>query len=92
MLIDVRTNEDGEEEVYQEIPTSEDIPVVFSALDIRKEDTGIHAELSISFDDFDSYTVCNVKRGEERTRLINKAHKTFGGSLEESEMCYLRCN
>ena len=85
MLIDVRINEEGEEEVFQEIPTPEHIPVVFTATDVRKEETGVHAELSIAFDDFDSYTVCNVKRGEERTRLINKAHKTFGGSLEEAE-------
>tara|TARA_R110000824_G_scaffold85877_1_gene212967 strand:+ start:747 stop:2006 length:1260 start_codon:yes stop_codon:yes gene_type:complete len=85
MLIDVRINEDGDQEVFQEIPTPEDVPVVFSATDIRKEDTGVHAEISIEFDGFDTYTVCNVKRDPDRGRLINKAHKTFGGSLEEAE-------
>ena len=85
MPIDVRINKDGEKEVYLEIETPENIPVVFSATDIRKEDTGVHAEISIEFDGFDTYTVCNVKRDPDRGRLINKAHKTFGGSLEESE-------
>ena len=85
MPIDVRINKDGEKEVYLEIETPENIPVVFSAIDIRKEDTGVHAEISIEFDGFDTYTVCNVKRDPDRGRLINKAHKTFGGSLEESE-------
>ena len=85
MLIDVRINEDGDQEVFQEVETPENIPVVFSATDIRKEDTGVHAEISIEFDGFDTYTVCNVKRDPDRGRLINKAHKTFGGSLEESE-------
>ena len=85
MEIGVRNNEDGDKEVYLELPTPESIPVVFSAIDIRKEDTGVHAELSIKFDGFDTYTVCNVKRDAERTRLINKAHQTFGATKEESE-------
>ena len=85
MQIEIRTNEEGEKEVFQNINTPEGIPVQFKAVDIRKEDTGVHAELSISFDDFDTYTICNVKRDAERTRLINKAHKTFGGSQEEAD-------
>ena len=40
MPIDVRVNEEGEKEVYLELETPENIPVVFSATDIRKEDTG----------------------------------------------------
>ena len=69
MQIEIRTNEEGEKEVFQNINTPEGIPVQFKAVDIRKEDTGVHAELSISFDDFDTYTICNVKRDAERTRL-----------------------
>ena len=46
--IDLTIDSEG---VYYEIKTPVNIPVVFSAKNIRNEKTGIHAELSIEFDD-----------------------------------------
>lgn len=80
--IDLTIDSEG---VYYEIKTPVNIPVVFSAKNIRNEKTGIHAELSIEFDDSDTYTVCNIKRKEERGRLVNEAYKFFGSTIEEAD-------
>jgi|TARA_Y100000310_G_scaffold311819_1_gene358490 hypothetical protein len=53
--------------------------ITLSAHDIRPEKTGIHAELGIAFNGENiAYTVCNIKRSEERTKLCNSAYKFLG--------------
>ena len=59
--------------------------VILSAHDIRKTDTGVHAKLSIDFNDDNlAFTVCNIERNEERVRLSNSAHKFLGVSEEDA--------
>ena len=57
----------------------------FSAENIRKEHTGVHARLSILQDGqllvFDNF---NVERDPERVRLANSAHGRFGDVLKEA--------
>ena len=72
--------------IYYEIKTPiDDVPIVFEATNVRNENTGVHAEIGIKFDDNEVYTVCNVKRDAERDRLTNKMHKYFGPTEEECE-------
>ena len=61
--------------------------IIFSAHDIRNEKTGVHAELAISLNDRKiAYTVCNIKRQEERTKLTNAAYKFLGATPADAAM------
>ena len=59
--------------------------LILSARNIRKTDTGVHARLGIDLNDDNlAFTVCNIERNEERTRLSNSAHKFLGMSEEDA--------
>ena len=76
-----RDNNDG---VTQTIKIGYD-SVIFSAHNIRKTDTGVHARLAVGLNDETlAFTVCNIERNEERTRLSNSAHKFLGMSEEDA--------
>lgn len=52
----------------------------FEASGIRRERTGIHARIAISSEgQTAAYSVLNVERDEDRTRLANSAGKRIGG-------------
>jgi hypothetical protein len=76
---------DDKDIVRYELKTPVNIPIIFTAENIRNEKTGEHAQIGIVFDDSDIYTVCNIKRHDERTKLANKAYQFFGSSTEEAE-------
>ena len=60
--------------------------IKFSARNIRKSETGVHARLGIELnDEILAFTVCNIERNEERTRLSNSAHKFLGMSEEDAD-------
>ena len=71
--------------VEYHIDTPKGIPIVFSCTNVRPEKTGIHGTLAIKYDESDTYTVCNILRQEERTRLTNRAYKFLGTSIEDAE-------
>jgi len=59
--------------------------LIFQCEDIRKEHTGIHARVAILRDDINlAWTVANIEKDEERTRLSNRAHKMLK-RIEEEE-------
>ena len=61
--------------------------ITLSAHDIRPEKTGVHAELGIAFNgESIAYTVCNIKRSEERTKLCNSAYKYLGDTPADAAM------
>ena len=60
--------------------------IKLSARNVRKTDTGVHARLAIDLNDDNlAFTVCNIERNEERTRLANSAHKFLGMSEEDAD-------
>lgn len=51
----------------------------FEARNPRQTETGLHARVEIGLDGtFLGYSVCNIERDEERTRLANSAAKKLG--------------
>ena len=73
------------EEISYEIDTPIGKPITFYATEIRKEKTGIHAELGIKFDDSDIYTVCNIKRREEQNKITRESYKFFGATADDAD-------
>jgi biotin operon repressor len=58
--------------------------LAFDALNPRRERTGVHATLRISLDGAVlAWTLCNVERSEERTRLARKAHRMLGEMVRQ---------
>ena len=61
--------------------------ITLSAHNIRNEKTGVHAELGVAFNgESIAYTVCNIKRSEERTKLCNAAYKFLGETPADAAM------
>ena len=83
--LEISKDEFYDDAVTYTMETPVGVPIVFYAKNIRTEHTGIHAELGIKFDESDTYTVCNIKRGEEQTKLTNKAYKFFGPTKEAAD-------
>lgn len=63
--------------------------VILRAADIRKERTGVHAQLMVGFDTtiLEEDTL-NVRRREDRNRLANAAYKIMAGSLNGASDTY----
>jgi hypothetical protein len=59
--------------------------VIYRAEHIRSERTGIHANVSIAFNDVTlAYDTFNVSRNEERTRLVKSAYPALGVKYTET--------
>jgi len=54
------------------------------ASDIRRERTGVHAELNIVIDqNLTAYSTFNISRDEDRTRLSNSAHRHLRNGMDK---------
>lgn len=61
--------------------------IILTAQNLRPEKTGIHARLSIALNATElAFTVCNIERSDERTRIVNEAYKFLGSTPEEASM------
>ena len=57
--------------------------ISFNAQDVRREHTGIHARISIAFDEgHATYTTFNIGRSDERTKLTKQASKYIPKGIE----------
>jgi len=66
------------------IPLEDGSLLALDALNPRRERTGVHATLRISLDGTVlAWTLCNVERSEERTRLARKAHRMLGEMVRQ---------
>lgn len=62
-------------------PAGSDIPILFSASQIRRERTGVHARVAVKVGNTaPTYTTFNIERDEERVRLANSAHRRLNGA------------
>jgi len=53
-------------------------PLTFKAANARRERTGVHASVSIVHGDTSlAWSLLNIERDEDRTRLANSAHRNF---------------
>jgi hypothetical protein len=70
--------------ITKDYPLSTGAAIFYHAEDVRKERTGVHAKVIITFDKvLLAWTSFNVERDEDRTRLANSAYKALGDIVRE---------
>lgn len=83
--MDLKLFPDNSVQWERQFPTGDDNVLRLKAQEIRREHTGLHAQISIGFRDMLlAYDTFNVGRDEDRRRLVKSAHKYLKNGMADA--------